>query len=145
MTQAPAQATTPAATYRVVGIVADGAVKVLLGAAFLIGATRLGDLLGVPTWLMITSGLVLLAAGGVEMRYVRRRRLRTYTLLMIAYDSGWTLTALTGLLVAWRGGGAGGEVWMGYQAVAPLVFAALLLASAPVPEASGARADGPAH
>lgn len=144
MTQAQAQATTPAATYRVVGIVADGAVKVLLGAAFLIGATRLGDLLGVPTWLMITSGVVLLAAGGVEIRYVRRRRLRTYTLLMIAYDSGWTLTALTGLLTAWRGG-AGGEVWMGYQAVAPLVFAALLLASAPVPEASGARADDPAH
>lgn len=34
---------------------------------------------------------------------------------------------------------------MGYQAVAPLVFAALLLASAPVPEASGARAADPAH
>ncbi len=54
--------------------------------------------------------------------------MRTYTRLMIGYDSGWVLAALAGLLVAWRGGGAGGEVWMGYQVVAQAVFAVVLVA-----------------
>ena len=57
-------------------------------------------------------------------------RSRTYTRLMIAYDSGWVLTALAGLLMAWQGSGAGGEVWIGYQTGAPLVFAVLLATAA---------------
>ncbi|MEU1706588.1 hypothetical protein ABZ478_14430 [Streptomyces sp. NPDC005706] len=128
-----------------VGIVADGIFKVLIGAAFVIGATRLGDLLGVATWLMITSGVVLLIGGGIEIRFVRSRSPRTYTRLMIGYDSCWTLTALAGLLLAWRGSGAGGEVWVGYQTVAPLVFAALLVTSAPVRTIADAPAKDSAH
>lgn len=145
MTQAQTQATVTAATYRMVGIVADGVVKVLLGAAFVIGATRLGDLLGVPAWLMIASGVALLIGGGIEIRYVRSRPMHTYTRLMIAYDSGWVLTALAGLLMARRGSSAGGEVWMGYQTAAPIAFAALLVAATLIRTTSDARAKDSAH
>ncbi|MEU4728313.1 hypothetical protein [Streptomyces sp. NPDC023588] len=137
MTQA--QAVTPSATPRLAGIIADGVFKALLGAAYLIGASALGELLGVSAWLMVASGVALLIGGGIELRYVRRRPFRTHVRLMVAYDTGWVLTALVGLLVAWRDGSAGGEVWVGYQTAAPLVFAALLLIATPVPSAPGTR------
>ncbi|MFF5720226.1 hypothetical protein [Streptomyces buecherae] len=56
---------------------------------------------------------------------------------MIGYDGGWALATLAGLLVAWRGGTAGGEIWLGYQVAAPLALAALLVTAAP------ARPDAP--
>jgi hypothetical protein len=121
------------------GIVADGVFKVLLAAVSGIGAAPLGDLLGVETWLMAVCAVALLAGGASELAWRRRRPAAVYLRLMIAYDSGWALAALAGGLVAWRGGTAGGEVWIGYQTVAPLVFAALLLAaSAPRPSAAEA-------
>lgn len=123
-------------TRQTVGAIADGAFKVLLAAVSIAGAAPLGRLLGTPAWLMVVSGVALLIGGGIEIRYTRSRSMRTYTQLMIAYDSGWVLAALTGLLMAWQGSGAGGEVWMGYQAVAPVVFAALLVAAAPTQAAS---------
>jgi hypothetical protein len=122
------------------GVIADGAFKVVLGAAFIIGAARLGDLLGVPSWLMAVSGVALLIGGGIEIGYVRSRPMRTYTRLMVAYDSGWVLATLAGLLMAWRGSGAGGEVWIGYQTAVPIAFAALLVAAAPVRPTSDTRA-----
>ncbi|MCX5610273.1 hypothetical protein OHA89_03095 [Streptomyces sp. NBC_01546] len=114
------------------GAVADGVFKVMLGAAFIIGAVRLGDLLGVPAWLMAVSGVALLIGGGIEIGYVRSRPMTTYMRLMVAYDIGWVLAALAGLLMAWRGGSAGGEVWIGYQVAAPVALAALLVAATPV-------------
>ncbi|WOX10622.1 hypothetical protein [Streptomyces sp. N50] len=87
-------------------------------------------MLDTPAWLLIASGAALLTCGGIEIGYVRSRPVRTYTRLMIAYDSGWVLTALAGLLMAWQGSGAGGEVWIGYQTAAPLVFAVLLATAA---------------
>ncbi|MFJ4651668.1 hypothetical protein ACIP5Y_10400 [Nocardia sp. NPDC088792] len=122
-----------AARRKVVGIIADGVVKVLLAAGFILGATRLGTLLGVPTWLMVSSGLALLIAGGTEIRYVHSRPASTYTRLMVTYDIGWALAALAGLLMARQGSSGGGEVWIGYQTVAPLAFATLLTAATPVP------------
>ncbi|OIJ85998.1 hypothetical protein BIV25_42730 [Streptomyces sp. MUSC 14] len=119
-------------TRRTVGAIADGGFKVLLAAVYIAGAGPLGQLLGAPGWLMVVSGVALLIGGGIEIGYTRSRSMRTYTHLMIAYDSGWVLTALAGLLTAWCGGSAGGEVWMGYQTAAPLVFAALLVAADPV-------------
>ncbi|WP_308798101.1 hypothetical protein [Streptomyces sp. UH6] len=113
------------------GIIGDGVFKVLLGVIFLVGAVWLGHLLGVPVWLLAVSGAALLVSGVIEIRYVHRRMVRTYMRLMVVYDSGWMLATLAGLLVAWRGGGAGGEVWVGYQAAAPVVLAALLVAAAP--------------
>ncbi|MFI0737355.1 hypothetical protein ACH4PU_04455 [Streptomyces sp. NPDC021100] len=114
------------------GVVSDGVFKVVLGAAFVIGASWLDGPLGAPSWLLIASGVALLAGGGVELGYVRRRPLAGYLRLMIAYDGGWALATLAALLVAWRGGTAGGEIWLGYQAAAPLAFAALLTCAAPV-------------
>jgi hypothetical protein len=55
---------------------------------------------------------------------------------MVAYDSGWVLSALGGALLAWQGSSAGGEVWIGYQIAAPIVFAALLAAANPAQTAS---------
>ncbi|NEB93966.1 hypothetical protein G3I21_20125 [Streptomyces bauhiniae] len=132
-------------TRQTAGALADGAFKVVLAAVYIIGAAPLGRLLGTPTWLMVVSGLALLIGGGIEIGYTRSRSMRTYTRLMIAYDAGWVLTALTGLLMAWQGSGAGGEVWMGYQTAAPLVFGALLIAAAPVRMASEAAVENTAR
>ncbi|MFF0390408.1 hypothetical protein ACFYS8_17200 [Kitasatospora sp. NPDC004615] len=111
---------------RTVGIVADGAFKVLLAAVFGLGAVQVGGQLGVAPWLMIVCAVALLICGAAEIRFVRRRPARTCTRLMIGYDAGWVLTAAAGLLLAHGGSSAGGEVWIGYQALAPLVFAAVL-------------------
>jgi hypothetical protein len=131
MTQAQVQATTTTVARRTVGIVADGVVKVVLAAAFTVGAGPLGHRLGVETWLMVVCGVAMLIGGGVEIGFVRSRPLRTYRRLMVAYDAGWVLTALAGLLLARQGSSAGGEVWIGYQTAAPVVFAALLAVAGP--------------
>ncbi|MFJ4007087.1 hypothetical protein ACIPWL_27045 [Streptomyces sp. NPDC090023] len=131
-----AQAVAPRVTRQTVGAIADGAFKVVLAVAAMAGAAPLGRLLGAPTWLMAVAGVALLIGGVVELGYTRSRSMRTYSRLMIAYDSGWVLTALIGALIAWQGGTAGGEVWIGYQTVAPLVFAVLLIIAKPVRPAS---------
>ncbi|GAA5046358.1 hypothetical protein [Streptomyces similanensis] len=136
-----AQVVASRVTRQTVGAIADGAFKVLLAAVYIAGAAPLGLLLGTPAWLMVVSGMALLIGGGLEIRYTRSRSMRTYTRLMIAYDSGWVLTALAGLLMAWQGSSAGGEVWMGYQTAAPIVFAALLVAAAPTQMTSGIQRD----
>ncbi|MEV6837284.1 hypothetical protein AB0N17_22745 [Streptomyces sp. NPDC051133] len=134
-------------TRQSVGIIADGVFKVLLAGVCAVGAAPLGHRLGVPPWLMALSGLALLVGGGTEIRLVRSRPMRTYLRLMVAYDSGWLLTALAGLLMAWQGSGAGGWVWMGYQTAAPLVLTALLVAASPSRKASRphAKAGCPAR
>ncbi|WP_285546599.1 hypothetical protein [Streptomyces lavendulae] len=122
-----------------VGAIADGVFKVLLAAVCIAGAAPLGRLLGTPAWLMVVSGVALLIGGGVGIGYVRSRPMRTYTRLMVAYDSGWVLAALAGLVMARQGSSAGGEVWMGYQTAAPLAFAALLITAAPASTRSRTR------
>ncbi|MFJ2374837.1 hypothetical protein ACIOZL_18830 [Streptomyces sp. NPDC087769] len=145
MARIVAQVVASRVTRRTVGAVADGAFKVLLGAAGIAGAAPLGRLLGTPAWLMAVSGVALLIGGGIEIGYTRSRSMRTYTRLMIAYDSGWVSAALAGLLMARQGSGAGGEVWVGYQTAAPILFAALLIAAAPVRMTSDARAENTAR
>ncbi|MFJ5194113.1 hypothetical protein ACIQCQ_18690 [Streptomyces sp. NPDC088394] len=145
MARIVAQVVASRVTRRTVGAVADGAFKVLLGAADIAGAAPLGRLLGTPAWLMAVSGVALLIGGGVEIGYTRSRSMRTYTRLMIAYDLGWVSAALAGLLMARQGSGAGGEVWVGYQTAAPVLFAALLIAAAPVRMTSDARAENTAR
>ncbi|MEU2668007.1 hypothetical protein ABZ622_03915 [Streptomyces sp. NPDC007164] len=127
-----AQVVASRVTRQTVGAVADGAFKVLLGAVGIAGAAPLGRLLGTPVWLMALSGVALLIGGGIEIGYTRSRSMRTYTRLMLAYDSGWVLAALAGFLMARQGSGAGGEVWLGYQTAAPILFAVLLIAAPPV-------------
>ena len=110
-----------------IGAVADGGFKLLLAVVYVAAAGPLARSLGVPVWMMAVSGAALLIGGCVEIAYVRRCPMRTFKRLMFAYDGGWTLAALIGLLLAWQGGGAGGEIWIGYQVVAPLVLGALLV------------------
>lgn len=136
-----AQVVASRVTRQTVGAIADGAFKVLLAAVYIAGAAPLGRLLGAPAWLMVVSGVALLIGGGIEIGYARSRSMRTYTQLMIAYDGGWVLAALAGLLMAWQGSSAGGEVWMEYQSAAPIVFAALLVAATPMRMTSGTQRD----
>lgn len=125
-----AQAAASAGKIWVVGTIADGVFKVALAAGYTIGAAPLGELLGVPGWLMTASGVVLLICGAAEIGYLRTRTMRTYLRLMITYDGCWALVTLAALLLAWLGSEAGGEVWIGYQLAAPVVFAASLAAAA---------------
>ncbi|MGW7102857.1 hypothetical protein [Streptomyces sp. NPDC054838] len=138
-----AQVVTPSVTRRTVGIIADGVFKVLLAAVYIFGAAPLGRLLGVPAWLLVVSGVALLIGGGIEIGYVRSRPVRTYMRLIVAYDGGWVLAAVAGLLMGWQGSSAGGEVWIGYQTAAPVVLAALLVAANPTQTASGTRTEDP--
>lgn len=138
----PAPAATPSATRQSAGIIADGAFKVLLGAAYVVGVSLLGGLFGVPAWLMVAAGVALVAGGGAEIKCVRSRPSRVYMRLMVAYDCGWLLASLLAFLVARQHGSSGGEVWMGYQTAAPLAFAALLLLATPTPPTSVPRAEG---
>lgn len=140
-----ARVVAPRVTRRTAGAIADGAFKVVLAAVYVAGAAPLGRLLGTPAWLMVVSGLALLIGGGIEIGYTRSRSMRTYTQLMVAYDAGWVSAALAGLLMAWQGSSAGGELWMGYQTAAPLAFAALLVAAAPVRTASDTPVEGTAR
>ncbi|MFJ8844419.1 hypothetical protein ACIRFF_16120 [Streptomyces cyaneofuscatus] len=112
------------------GAIGDGVFKVVLGAVFAVGGTWLGDVFGVPTWLMVLSGAALLIGGGIEAVYVRRRPMATCLRLMIAYDIGWVVASAVALVVAWQGGTAGGEIGVAYLAVAPLALAALLVGAA---------------
>ncbi|MFG3520757.1 hypothetical protein ACGF5S_10860 [Nocardia nova] len=113
-------------TGQALGVVADGTVKIVLAAVYIIGADSLSHRLGVATWLMIACAAALLIAGAGEFAYLRSRPMGTYMRLMIGYDTGWTVVTLVALLLAWQGNGTAGELWIGYQTLAPLAFAVLL-------------------
>jgi hypothetical protein len=116
-------------TGQTLGIIADGAVKVLLAGVYTLGAGSLSHRLGVEPWLMILCGSALLVGGGVEIGYLRSRAVSTYLRLMVAYDSGWIVVTLAALLLAGQDNRSVGELWIGYQTVGPLAFAALLTAA----------------
>lgn len=67
----------------------------------------------------------------------RARRLRSLV-------SALVLATLAGLLVAWMGGTAGGEVWVGYQTAAAPVLGALLAGARSVRPAAPVRTAGSA-
>jgi hypothetical protein len=139
------QTTAPPDARQRIGIIADSAVKMLLAAAFLVGAAPLGRLFGVPIWLMIASGAALLICGGIEIKHLRTRPARTYVRLMVGYDAGWVLATLAALPPLWGSSDAGGEVWLGYQTVAPLAFATLLLTAAAPQTSSKPGVADPTH
>ncbi|MEU0378160.1 hypothetical protein ABZ093_12790 [Streptomyces cyaneofuscatus] len=112
------------------GAIGDGAFKVVLGAAFAVGSAWLDDLFGVEARLVLIAGAALLIGGGIEVVYVRRRPMATCLRLMIGYDIGWAVASAVALVVAWRGGTAGGEIGVAYLVVAPLALAALLVGAA---------------
>ncbi|WP_040796026.1 hypothetical protein [Nocardia higoensis] len=116
-------------TGQTLGIIADGAVKILLAGVYTLDAEALGHRLGVQPWLMITCGLALFIGGGVELGYLRRRPVRTYLRLMVAYDTGWLVVTAAALSLARQSGHSAGELWIGYQTIMPLAFAALLTAT----------------
>ncbi|MEU4313200.1 hypothetical protein [Nocardia sp. NPDC024068] len=123
------------------GIIADACFKVLLAVVYTVGAAQLGHRLGVAVWLMVACAAALLICGGIEIGYVRSRPVRTYTRLMVAYDTGWVLATIAGLLLAWQGSNAAGEVWIGYQAVGSVALAALLVVARPPGSAFGGTAS----
>ncbi|OXR40763.1 hypothetical protein B7C42_07187 [Nocardia cerradoensis] len=114
-------------TGQAVGILADGAVKILLAVVYIVGVESLSHRLGVAAWLLIACAAALLVAGGSELAYLRSRAVSTYMRLMIGYDSGWSIVTAVALLLAWQGNRTAGELWIGYQTIAPLAFIALLV------------------
>ncbi|MFJ7059131.1 hypothetical protein ACIQVA_15590 [Streptomyces microflavus] len=130
-------------TRMLAGAIGDGVFKVVLGAAFLIGGARFGNLLGAPTWLLAVSGAALLIGGGIEAVHVRRRPMATCLPLMIAYDIGWVLASAVALVLAWQGSTAGGELWTAYLTAAPLALAALLVGAAATPAPASVRPSAP--
>jgi hypothetical protein len=126
---------------RTAGIIADARIKMLLAVVYTVGAAQLGHRLGVEAWLMVACAAALLICGGIEIGYVPSRPVRTYTRLMVTYDTGWVLATIAGLLLAWQGSNAAGEVWIGYQAVGPIALAALLVVAPPPGSAFGGTAN----
>ncbi|MFI5720942.1 hypothetical protein [Nocardia sp. NPDC051750] len=132
---------TTTSTRQTAGIIADGCVKVLLAVVYTAGAAPLGHRLGVAPWLLVACAAALLIGGGIEIGFVRSRPLRTYIRCMVAYDTGWVLATIAGLLLAWQGSSAAGEIWIGYQAAGSLALAALLVVAAPPMTGSGTPAE----
>ncbi|MFB8121710.1 hypothetical protein ACFVG1_03245 [Streptomyces bacillaris] len=129
---------------KLAGAISDGAFKVMLGAALAV-SPAFGSLFGVPAWLMVVTGSAVLISGTVEIVYGPRRSMAACVRLMFVYDIGWTVATAVALGVAWLDSTAGGEIWAGYQAVASLAFAVLLLrapASA-APATPSAAPDSP--
>ncbi|GAA2281317.1 hypothetical protein GCM10010234_18100 [Streptomyces hawaiiensis] len=60
-----------------------------------------------------------------------------------AYDSGWVLAALTGLLMARKGSSRGVRPGWDTRPAAPIVFAALLAAAAPMQSGHADLGTGP--
>lgn len=83
----------------------------------------------IRTSVLIACAAALLIAGGSELAYLRSRPMSTYVRLMIGYDSGWSIVTVVALLLARQGNRTAGELWIGYQTIAPLAFAALLIAA----------------
>ncbi|MEV5652561.1 hypothetical protein AB0L57_30290 [Nocardia sp. NPDC052254] len=115
-------------TARTFGILADGAFKVLLAGVYALGAGPLSHRLAVPPWLLIVCGAALLVGGVSELGYLRSRPVSAYLPLMIAYDSGWVAVTVAALLLARQDTRWAAELWIGYQTLAPLAFAAVLAA-----------------
>lgn len=129
--------TSPATGGMRLGIIGDGVFKIVLAAAYVMAALPLGGLLGVAAWLMITTGALVLTCGMTEIWYAGIRPARTYLRFLALYDTGWVLATLAALLMARQAGTGGGETWMGYQAVAAMVLAILLMAGTGAGSASG--------
>jgi hypothetical protein len=105
-------------------------VKVLIALAYVIAASPVGQLLGTPAWMVAVAGAFLLIAGLAVIRNVGTRPVRTYVRFLASYDAGWMLATVAALVLARVGSGAGGEVWVSYQAIAAAALASWLIAGA---------------
>jgi hypothetical protein len=112
------------------GFVAYGMVKILIALVYVIAASPVSRQLGVPAWMVAVGGAFLLIAGLAVIRNAGNRPVRTCVGFLASYDAGWLLATVVALVLARLGSGAGGEVWISYQAIAATALAAWLVAGA---------------
>lgn len=110
------------------GFLADGLFKLLVAVFYLGWSTLVSDLLGVPGWVPVLAALMVALSAAAEIRYALVDGAGTHTMLLVLYDGSWVLATLLALVL---GAGAGGWVWLGFQAIASPVLAVLFLRRRP--------------
>lgn len=102
------------------GFLADGIFKLLVAALYVALSSTLADLFAVPGWLLLLTALLVALSAVAEIRYALVDGAGDRTGHLIAYDSSWVLATVLALVL---GAGAGGWVWLGFQALASPVLA----------------------
>jgi len=106
----------------------DAVVTGANGAAYLVAAGALDDLLGVPTGLLRGIGTFLmvyaLALGAVR---TPRSISRPLAYGVVAVNAAWTLGSITVVIAGWHSPTVTGSIWIVMQAVVVAGFAELQL------------------
>ena len=137
MTDLTATATTRATSWRalVTGdallrtvLVADAVVTGVNGAAYLVAAGPLGDLLGLEPSALRGAGAFLVAwAAVVALVASRPRPARAAVLAIVAGNAVWALGSVAAAVAGWGEPSTAGTVWIVLQAVVVGAFAELQL------------------
>jgi hypothetical protein len=125
-TDAPAAGT--AATGRLLrtALLADAAVTGLNGAAYLLAAPVLDDLLGLPTVpLRGVGGFLLGFAVAVGAIGTRRTPRHGAVLTVVAVNLLWVVASVAAAVAGWGSPSTVGAVWIALQAAVVAAFAAL--------------------
>ena len=107
---------------------ADAAVTGANGAAYLVAAGPLGDLLGLePSLLRGLGAFLVVFAVGVALTGTRRRIPRAAVLAVIAGNAAWAAGSVVAAVAGWGSPTTAGTVWTVLQAVTVAAFAELQL------------------
>jgi hypothetical protein len=99
------------------------------GAAYLIAAGPLGDLLGLSPALLRGTGAFLIAfAAAVWLTATRPAIPRPAAYAIVAANAVWTIDSIVAAIAGWGTPDTAGTVWIGLQAIVVAGFAALQLA-----------------
>ena len=106
----------------------DAVVTGANGAAYLVLAAPLGDLLGHSPWLLRGLGAFLVAfAAGVAFTATRPRIPRAAVLPVVAANAAWAAGSVAAAIAGWGSPATAGTVWTVLQAVTVAGFAELQL------------------
>ncbi len=134
LTATAATARTPRSLLRT-ALLLDAAVTAANGAAYLVAAGPLADLLGLPAGTLRGAGAFLLAfAVLVALTGRRAAPPRAAVVAVIAVNAGWVAASVVAALAGWGSPATAGTVWVLLQAGVVAAFAELQLA--------GLRRDG---
>jgi hypothetical protein len=106
----------------------DAVVTGANGAAYLIAAGPLGDLLGLSPALLRGAGAFLLAfAAAVYITATRRSIPRPAVYAIVAANAVWAIDSVVAVIAGWGSPETAGSVWIVMQALVVAGFAALQL------------------
>lgn len=107
-----------------VGFLADGLFKLLMAAIYGALSPTLAALFDVPERLLVLTAVMVALSACAEGWYALADGAGTHTRFLIAYDGSWVLATVLALVL---GAGAGGWVWLCFQAAASPLLALLFL------------------